>query len=229
MTTTASVLPPQALLHKVETVLGSAVCSASLTWEEATIVVDAAHYLDACQRLRDHPDLCFDQLIDLCGVDYSTYGGATLDAEGAEGAEEEGSPEESGLDSGACHGARYCVVLHLLSVARNHRLRVKVFAPDDTFPRIPTVCAVWSCANWFEREAYDLYGIVFDGHDDLRRILTDYGFVGHPLRKDFPLEGHVEMRYDEQQGRVVYEPVSIAPREVVPRVIRRDDRGGFLS
>jgi NADH-quinone oxidoreductase subunit C len=153
--------------------------------------------------LRDHPALAFDQLIDLCGLDYSTW------------------------RDGTWEGARFAVVSHLLSLQRNHRLRVKVFAPDDELPVVSSVTDVWGSANWFEREAFDLFGIVFDGHADLRRILTDYGFIGHPFRKDFPVSGHVEMRYDPERQRVIYQPVTIEPREIVPRVIREENYGGL--
>ena len=165
---------------------------------ELTVEVKAAEYKALCLRLRDEPSLRFRQLIDLCGVDYSTYG------------------------DGAWDGPRFAVVYHLLSLARNQRLRVRTFAADDGFPVLDSVIEVWPAANWFEREAFDLFGIMFTGHPDLRRILTDYGFVGHPFRKDFPISGHVEMRYDPEQGRVIYQPVTIEPREVVPRIVRED-------
>jgi NADH-quinone oxidoreductase subunit C len=165
---------------------------------ELTLEVGAADYRSAAQTLRDHPELRFDQLTDLCGVDYSTYGGGTHD------------------------GPRFAVVYHLLSLANNQRVRVRCFAPDDAFPVVPSAVEVWPNANWFEREAFDLFGIMFPGHPDLRRILTDYGFIGHPFRKDFPISGYVEMRYDPEQGRVIYQPVTIEPREIVPRVIRED-------
>jgi len=170
---------------------------------EVTVTVTAARYLEAMKVLRDAPLCRFEQLIDLCGVDYSTYG------------------------DGRWEGARFAVVVHLLSVSLNQRVRVRVFCEDDQFPVIASVTALWSGADWFEREAFDLYGIVFDGHADLRRILTDYGFIGHPFRKDFPLSGHVEMRYDAERQRVIYEPVSIEPREITPRVIREDNYGGL--
>ncbi len=169
---------------------------------EITVTVDAADYLAASQALRDDPSLAFEQLLDLCGVDYSTY---------------RDEPWE---------GPRFCIVSHLLSVAYNWRVRLKVFAPDDDVPTVDSVTGIWSSANWFEREAFDLYGVIFDGHLDLRRILTDYGFIGHPFRKDFPVSGHVEMRYDTEQRRVIYQPVTIEPREIVPRVIREDNYGG---
>ena len=163
---------------------------------EITVVVPAQGLPDFMRELRDRPELRFEMLIDVCGVDYSTFG------------------------EGAWEGRRFAAVYHLLSLAQNWRLRVRVFAPDDDFPVLPSVIDVWPAANWFEREAFDLYGIVFDGHPDLRRLLTDYGFVGHPFRKDFPLSGYVEMRYDPEQKRVVYQPVTIDPREVTPRIVR---------
>jgi NADH-quinone oxidoreductase subunit C len=169
---------------------------------EITIVVAPEHLRDVMTSLRDSPELKFESLIDVCGVDYSTYG------------------------DGAWDGARFAAVYHLLSLAHNRRLRVRAFAADDGFPVLPSVQDIWPAANWFEREAFDLYGIVFDGHPDLRRILTDYGFVGHPFRKDFPLSGYVEVRYDPEQRRVIYQPVTIEPREVTPRVIREDTYAG---
>jgi NADH-quinone oxidoreductase subunit C len=168
---------------------------------EITITVPAGRYLDTCRTLRDHSELKFEQLIDLCGLDLSEY---------------KDMPQE---------GPRYCVVLHLLSVSLNWRVRVKVHAPDDDLPAVASVTELWTSANWFEREAFDLFGIIFEGHLDLRRILTDYGFIGHPMRKDFPVTGHVEMRYDPEKKRVIYQPVSIEPREVVPRVVREDNYG----
>jgi NADH-quinone oxidoreductase subunit C len=194
---------PEKLRDAVAGALGDKLREIRLALGEVTAVVAAEDYLAAMEILRDAPQCRFEQLIDLCGVDYSTYG-------------------EVGTD-----GLRYAVVTHLLSLSLNQRLRVKVFCPDDDFPVIPSVTGIWSGANWFEREAFDLYGIVFDGHNDLRRILTDYGFIGHPFRKDFPLSGHVEMRYDAEQRRVVYEPVTIEPREITPRIIREDNYGGL--
>jgi NADH-quinone oxidoreductase subunit C len=170
---------------------------------ELTVTVSAADYVAAATALRDQADLRFEQLIDLCGVDYSSY---------------KDQPWE---------GPRFCVVSHLLSVSKNWRVRLKVFAPDDDVPMVPTLTDVWSSANWFEREAFDLFGIIFDGHLDLRRILTDYGFIGHPFRKDFPTSGHVEMRYDTEQKRVIYQPVTIEPREITPRIVREDKYGGL--
>ena len=165
---------------------------------ELTLEVKAAQYKDTCTRLRDDPALKFEQLIDLCGVDYGAYAD---------------KPRE---------GPRFASVVHLLSVRHNWRLRLRAFCPDDEFPLLPSLCEVWPSLNWYEREAFDLFGIVFDGHPDLRRILTDYGFIGHPFRKDFPVSGHVEMRYDPEQKRVVYQPVTIDPREVTPRIVRED-------
>ena len=168
---------------------------------ELTLIVGATDLPAVAQTLRDHADFRFEQLIDLCGVDYRDYGNGRHD------------------------GLRYAVVYHLLSVSRNHRLRLKVFATDDEFPVVDSVVDIWPGANWFEREAFDLFGIMFPGHPDLRRILTDYGFIGHPFRKDFPLSGFVEMRYDPEQKRVIYQPVSIEPRETVPRVVREEHYG----
>ncbi|ARO88524.1 NADH-quinone oxidoreductase subunit C [Nitrosospira lacus] len=173
---------------------------------ELTITVAPADMLWSMGTLRDHPDLGFEMLADLCGMDYSTYGSESL----------------SGNDS---EGKRFAVVYHLLSISHNCRLRVKVFAEDDEFPVLDSVIDIWPSANWFEREAFDLYGIVFTGHPDLRRILTDYGFIGNPFRKDFPLSGNVEMRYDPDQQRVIYQPVSIEPRQITPRVIREEHYG----
>jgi len=193
---------PQAIQANVEAALGALLKSSVVRLGELTIVVEAANYLKAAKILRDDPGCRFEQLMDLCGVDYSTYG----------------DEPQSGL--------RYCVVSHLLSVSLNQRVRLKVFAPDDNFPVLASLTGLWNSANWFEREAFDLFGIVFEGHADLRRILTDYGFIGHPFRKDFPVSGHVEMRYDAEQKRVVYQPVTIEPREITPRVIREDSYGG---
>ncbi|HNU11850.1 MAG TPA: NADH-quinone oxidoreductase subunit C [Rubrivivax sp.] len=187
----------------LETVLGDAVKKLVRERGEITITVGADRYAEVARRLRDEPGLGFEQLIDLCGVDYSDYCN---------------QPWE---------GPRFCVVVHLLSVRHNWRVRLKVFAIDDDLPAVASVTGIWSAANWFEREAFDLYGIVFEGHEDLRRILTDYGFIGHPMRKDFPVSGHVEMRYDPEQMRVVYQPVTIEPRENTPRVVREDYYGGL--
>ena len=169
---------------------------------EITITVPAASYLQTALTLRDHPELSFEQLIDLCGVDYAEYRDEVRE------------------------GPRYCIVSHLLSITKNWRVRLKVFAGDDDMPAVASINEVWNAANWFEREAFDLFGIIFEGHVDLRRILTDYGFIGHPMRKDFPVTGHVEMRYDPEKKRVIYQPVTIEPREVVPRVVRENKYGG---
>lgn len=182
-------------------VLGEHVQSLTTALGEITVVVKSADYLQAMTALRDHADLQFEQLIDLCGVDFSTYG------------------------DGAWDGARFAVVSHLLSIRYNWRVRVRTFAPDEAMPVVASVSDLWSAANWYEREAFDLFGILFDGHNDLRRILTDYGFIGHPFRKDFPVSGYVEMRYDPEQKRVIYQPVTIEPRENVPRVIREEHYG----
>jgi NADH-quinone oxidoreductase subunit C len=181
--------------------LGDRIRSLTVALGEVAVVVGAADYLSAMSTLRDHADLRFEELIDLCGIDYSTYGDGVWD------------------------GARYAAVSHLLSVAHNWRLRVRVFAPDDELPVIPSVVDIWPSVNWYEREAFDLFGILFEGHSDLRRILTDYGFMGHPFRKDFPVSGYVEMRYDPEQKRVIYQPVTIEPREITPRVIREEKYG----
>ena len=194
---------PEALKDAVTAALGDTIKHIAIQHGELTIVVKAADYLGAATLLRDTPTCCFEQLIDLCGVDYSEYADAAID------------------------GARYCVVSHLLSVSLNQRIRLKVFAADDDVPVLASVTSVWNSANWFEREAFDLFGIVFEGHNDLRRILTDYGFIGHPFRKDFPTTGHVEMRYDAEQKRVIYQSVTIEPREITPRIIREDHYGGL--
>jgi NADH-quinone oxidoreductase subunit C len=196
---------PLTLKSQVDAALDGLVKSSVVALGELTVVVDAANYLQAAKILRDDPACRFEQLIDLCGVDYSTY------------------------KNEAWVGLRYCVVLHLLSVSLNQRVRLKAFVPDDLAPSMPTVCEIWTGANWFEREAFDLFGIVFEGHNDLRRILTDYGFIGHPFRKDFPVLGHVEMRYDAEQKRVVYQPVTIEPREITPRIIREENYGGAAN
>ena len=191
----------ETLASALQQVLGDKVKSLTTALGEITIVVSAADYLGAMQSLRDHQATHFEQLIDLCGLDYQQYG------------------------DGRWEGARFAVVSHLLSVKHNWRVRVRTFAPDDDMPIVASVTSVWQAANWFEREAFDLFGILFDGHDDLRRILTDYGFIGHPFRKDFPISGYVEMRYDPEQKRVIYQPVTIEPRENVPRVIREENYG----
>ena len=193
---TSVAMRPEAVRDAVASALGDAARKVHVALGQVIAEVSAAHYHQAMQTLRDAPTCRFEQLVDLCGVDHSTYG-----------------------DIGT-EGARYSVVSQLLSVSLNQRVRVKVFCPDDDFPVVASVSDVWNSAVWYEREAFDLYGVVFEGHGDLRRILTDYGFIGHPFRKDFPLSGHVEMRYDPEQRRVVYQPVTIDPREVTPRIVR---------
>jgi NADH-quinone oxidoreductase subunit C len=191
----------ETLQQDLQQQLGERIRASKLEIGELTIELAAQDYLPTCRLLRD--SMQFEQLIDLCAVDYLNYANAPW------------------------AGRRYAVVLHLLSVARNVRLRVRVWCDDDELPLLPSVNGVWSAANWYEREAFDLYGVVFEGHDDLRRILTDYGFIGHPFRKDFPVSGTVEMRYDPETRRVVYQPVTIEPREIVPRIVREEGYGGL--
>lgn len=186
---------------KIQAALGDRAVSVGVAFAEVTVVVSAEKYIEAALILRDAPELGFDTLIDLCGVDYRDYG------------------------DGTWTGKRFASVTHLLSVVNNQRVRLRVFCPDDDFPVVATLFDVWPACGWYEREAFDLFGIVFDGHSDLRRILTDYGFVGHPFRKDFPVTGYVEMRYDPEQKRVVYQPVTIEPRDNIPRVIREETYG----
>ena len=195
-------LTPEALLARIEDALGDKLVASRIALGELTIEVNAEDWVEVAFVLRDEPGLAFDLMMDLCGVDYSAY------------------------KDGAREGARFAVVLHMLSVVKNHRLRVRTFCADDELPMLASLIDVWPAVNWFEREAFDLFGIVFEGHPDLRRILTDYGFIGHPFRKDFPISGHVEMRYDPELKRVVYQPVSIDPREVTPRIVREDNYGG---
>ncbi len=192
------------------------------TWE-----VDKAELLDVCEKLRDAPELRFDMLMDLCGVDYLNYGQSEWQTRSAtqsgfsRGVSREVIVPEADAEFDA---RRFAVVYHLLSITNNWRLRLRVFTGQANPPLVPSVVDIWNSANWYEREAFDLFGILFDGHPDLRRILTDYGFIGHPFRKDFPLSGNVEVKYDEEQGRVVYQPVSIEPRVLVPKTIRDDNR-----
>lgn len=191
----------ETLAQNLQAQFGETLLSVKSALAEVTIEVAASEYASVMRTLRDGADFQFDELIDLCGVDYSTYGNAEW------------------------QGKRYAVVVHLLSVPNNLRLRVRVFADDEFFPVVDSMVGLWSSANWFEREAFDLFGIVFTGHPDLRRILTDYGFVGHPFRKDFPISGYVEMRYDPEQQRVIYQPVTIEPRENTPRIVREENYG----
>ena len=191
------------LQQALDSTLGNRLTSVVRARGEITITTTAADYALVATVLRDHAALKFEQLIDLCGMDYSAW------------------------RNEAWQGPRFCVVSHLLSVTHNWRVRLKVFCEDDSLPRVASVNPVWNSANWFEREAFDLYGIVFEGHNDLRRILTDYGFIGHPFRKDFPTSGHVEMRYDPESRRVVYQPVTIEPREITPRIVREETYGGL--
>lgn len=194
---------PAQLIEILRAVFGERIVLLSEAFTEVTLVVGKADYLGVMKTLKDAPELQFAELIDLCGIDYAGYNN----------------------DPDGLNGKRFAVVSHLLSLEFNCRLRVRVFAEDEKMPSVPSLVDIWPAANWFEREAFDLYGILFEGHPDLRRILTDYGFVGHPFRKDFPIQGYVEMRYDEEQKKVVYQPVTIEPREITPRVIRDDKFG----
>ena len=194
---------PAQLIDILRAVFGERITHLSEDFSEVTLVIGKSDYLDVMKTLKGAPELQFAELIDLCGMDYAGY-----------------NNDPNGLE-----GKRFAVVSHLLSLEFNCRLRVRVFVEDEQMPSVPSIVDIWPSANWFEREAFDLYGILFEGHPDLRRILTDYGFVGHPFRKDFPIQGYVEMRYDEEQKRVVYQPVTIEPREITPRVIRDDKFG----
>jgi NADH-quinone oxidoreductase subunit C len=193
----------ETLKSQLQAVLGGHLVSTAEEFGEITVVVAAGGYLESCGLLRDDPSLAFSECIDLCALDYSTYGDGTWE------------------------GGRFATVLHLLSIEHNWRLRVRVFCQEDDFPTLPSVVPVWPSAGWYEREAFDLFGVIYEGHGDLRRILTDYGFIGHPFRKDFPVSGHVEMRYDPEQKRVIYQPVSIEPREITPRIIREEKYAGM--
>jgi NADH-quinone oxidoreductase subunit C len=204
MTITVSIATLQSALQHV---LGERIQQLSLAHGELTLTVKDTDYLKVAEQLRDHPELAFDQLIDLCGMDYSSY--------------------KDGADSSFSDLPRYAVVSHFLSLNHNWRLRLRVHASDENMPQVDSLCGLWNAANWFEREAFDLFGILFRDHVDLRRILTDYGFIGHPFRKDFPTSGHVEMRYDADQKRVIYQPVTIEPREITPRIIREDNYGSL--
>jgi NADH-quinone oxidoreductase subunit C len=191
----------QRLHDALRQILGERIASLTERHGELTLSVSPADYLSVARTLRDHAELRFEQLMDLCGVDYSAYG------------------------TRAPQGGRFAAVAHLLSITHNWRLRVRCLLADDEFPVLPSLHEIWPSVNWYEREAFDLFGMVFDGHPDLRRILTDYGFIGHPFRKDFPISGYVEMRYDPEQKRVVYQPVTIEPREVTPRIVREEHYG----
>lgn len=204
MASTVSLLQLEDTLRKVFINLSPEL---KITLGEITMTVQACDYLTVAQALRDHPDLAFEQLLDLCGVDYSDY--------------------KNNAPSAFSDLPRYAVTSHLLSLTHNWRIRLRVFLLDDDMPILPSINDIWNSANWYEREAFDLFGILFEGHLDLRRILTDYGFIGHPFRKDFPTSGHVEMRYDAEQKRVIYQPVTIEPREITPRIVREDNYGGL--
>jgi len=204
MASTVSLLQLEDTLRKVFVNLSPEL---KISLGEITMTVKASDYLTVAQTLRDHPELAFEQLLDLCGVDYSDY--------------------KNNAPSAFSDLPRYAVTSHLLSLTHNWRLRIRVFLLDDDMPILPSINDIWNSANWYEREAFDLFGILFEGHLDLRRILTDYGFIGHPFRKDFPTSGHVEMRYDAEQKRVIYQPVTIEPREITPRIVREDNYGGL--
>ncbi len=238
-----------ALVANVKAALGDKAVSVTEAFGEVTLVIKATDLLEIMTALRDRSELRFEQMIDLCGVDYAGYGrdGSRTPMSDGGGAPLAGAvpdtdaslpagdippfpPTTSPGPESRFAGARFAVVYHLLSLTHNRRLRVRICAPDYDFPVFESVLGVWPAANWFEREAFDLYGIMFNGHPDLRRILTDYGFIGHPFRKDFPLSGNVEMRYDPDQQRVIYQPVTIEPREIVPRIVREEnyaDSEGF--
>ncbi len=198
-------LTAEVLVERLQDALGDLIVRHTVALGEVTLEVAAENLMAAASQLRDAPDLRFDTLIDLCGIDYLGY--------------------RDGGESRFMNGPRFAVVIHLLSVRRNQRVRVRVFATDNALPVLPSICAIWPAVNWFERECFDLFGIVFEGHPDMRRLLTDYGFIGYPFRKDFPISGHVEMRYDPEQRRVIYQPVSIEPREVTPRIVRDESYG----
>lgn len=233
-------MSPEALLDTLRERFGDRLQSSVLVRGELSVEVAAKDLLDVATALRDEQDLRFEQLVDLCGVDYGAYGQdewATEEATArgfSRGVEANSAarlpPLEEDLSvEPAGESRRFAAVYHLLSVVHNQRLRLRVFAPDERLPVIPSVIEIWNGVNWFEREAFDLFGIVFEGHPDLRRLLTDYGFIGHPFRKDFPLSGNVEVRYDPEQQRVVYQPVSIEPRVLVPRVIRAEGHAGVVQ
>ncbi|MEE9309738.1 MAG: NADH-quinone oxidoreductase subunit C [Cocleimonas sp.] len=218
----------QALKSHLDDALVGQIQNSSIALKELTVEVAPENLLKVSRFLRDDPACSFEQLIDVCGVDYLTYGETEWDTSG--GSFSRGVKREFSFDNDEqdevveFDGKRFAVVIHLLSIKHNHRIRIKCYCDDNDFPMVNSVEGIWNSANWFEREAFDMFGILFNGHPDLRRILTDYGFIGHPFRKDFPLIGHVDMRYDEEQKRVIYEPVSIEERTLVPRIIRKDQR-----
>ena len=218
----------QVLESHIKDTLGGKIQQSIIALNELTIEVSPDDLLSVSLFLRDDKVCSFEQLTDVCGVDYLTYGEAEWDTSGSSfsrGVKREFSFESSEQDDAReFDGKRFAIVVHLLSIEHNQRIRLKCYCDDNDFPRVNSVQDIWNSANWFEREVFDMFGIVFDGHPDLRRILTDYGFIGHPFRKDFPLIGHVDMRYDEEQKRVIYEPVSIEERILVPRIIRKDQR-----
>jgi NADH-quinone oxidoreductase subunit C len=213
------------LAERAREILGAKITDCVIDRGEVTLVVPRSQLIAVCTQLRDAGSLGFEELIDLCGIDYSDYG---IDEWNSDGAPDtgfsRGVSRAAASHAGRAHPHRFAAVYHLLSVSNNQRLRIRCYAEDDAMPVIDSVTGIWKSANWFEREAFDLFGIVFEGHPDLRRILTDYGFIGHPFRKDFPLSGHVEMRYDAARGRTVYEPVTIEPRVTQPKIIREDHR-----
>jgi NADH-quinone oxidoreductase subunit C len=215
--------PLEALSAAVATACPNGVVAVAHHAGELTCEVDPSQLLAVARTLRDTPGLKFEMCMDVCGVDYLEHGQAEWTTQGATS-----SGFSRGVARSAPHrvaaGRRFAVVYHLLSISMNHRLRLRVFCADDAYPMVDSVTGIWASADWFEREAFDLFGILFKGHPDLRRLLTDYGFIGHPFRKDFPLSGNVEVRYDPEKGRVVYQPVSIEPRVLVPKVIRHDNR-----
>ncbi len=221
------------LAEQLQTQFDAALLTCSVAMGEVTVEVAPERLREVCKALRDTRELAFAQLLDVCGVDYSAYGQTEWETDDASGmgfsrgvaAHEAGRLGITDVEAVASGGGRrFAAVYHLLSITHNRRLRLRCYAPDDNFPVLPSLISIWNSADWYEREAFDLFGIIFEGHPDLRRLLTDYGFIGHPFRKDFPLSGNVEMRYDPEQGRVIYQPVSIEPRVLVPRVIRHDNR-----
>jgi len=222
----------QALARSLNDILGERIASITEHCGQLTVEIPRDHWLDAAFLLRDEPELAFEQLIDLCGVDYLGFGDdewetAEATGQGFSRAADALGPGRFSWQERPEAGEipnRFAAVVHLLSISHNRRLRLRCYAPDNEFPVLPSLIEVWNSVNWYEREAFDLFGIVFEGHPDLRRIMTDYGFIGHPFRKDFPLIGNVTVRYDEDKGRVIYEPVEIEPRVTVARVVRRDSR-----